>query len=96
MEEFRPPAWYLSFGKAAKLSWLGVIIVKQGDLLTLVQIGDLAVLTQRVSLLPKRSEEFTAITEVDGVSLADLLHGLEQEREQVWRERYAHQSGQSA
>ena len=57
--------------------------------LTLLQINDLSVLTQRASLLPKLSEEFTAIMKEDDVSLADLLQGLEQEREQLWRERHA-------
>ena len=58
-----------------------------GDILTLVQIEDFALLTRRSSLLPKLAEEFTAIMKEDGVSLADLLQGLEQEREQLWRER---------
>jgi len=57
------------------------------EALTLVQIDDLSVLTQRASLLPKLSEEFTAIMKEDDVSLADLLQGLE--REQLWRERHA-------
>jgi hypothetical protein len=59
------------------------------EALTLVQIDDLSVLTQRASLLPKLSEEFTAIMKEDDVSLADLLQGLEQEREQLWHERHA-------
>ena len=58
-----------------------------GDVLTLVQIDDLAVLARRSSLLPKLSEEFTTIMKEDGVSLADLLQGLEQERDEIWRER---------
>ena len=64
------------------------LAVDKGDVLTLVQIDDLAVLTRRSTLLPKLSEEFTAIMKEDGVSLADLLQGLEQEREQLWRERH--------
>ena len=65
----------------------------KGDVLTLVQIDDLAVLTRRSTLLPKLSEEFTAIMKDDGVSLADLLQGLEQEREQLWRERQVDHTG---
>jgi len=41
------------------------------EALTLLQINDLSVLTQRASLLPKLSEEFTAIMKEDDVSLAD-------------------------
>lgn len=69
------------------------LAVDKGDVLTLVQIDDLAVLTRRSTLLPKLSEEFTAIMEDDGVSLADLLQGLEQEREQLWRERQVDHTG---
>jgi hypothetical protein len=59
------------------------------EALTLVQIDDLSVLTQRASLLPKLSEEFTTIMKEDDVSLTDLLQGLELERERIWREQYA-------
>lgn len=65
------------------------LAVKEGDILTLVQIGDLAVLARRPSLLPRLSQEFTAIMKEEGVTLADLLQGLEEEREQIWRERQA-------
>ena len=65
------------------------LAVDDGDVLTLVQIDDLAVFARRSSLLPKLSQEFTAIMKEDGVSLADLLQGLEQERDEIWRERQA-------
>ena len=65
------------------------LAVDDGDILTLVQIDDLAIITRRSSLLPKLSQEFTAIMKEDGVSLAELLQGLEEEREQIWRERQA-------
>jgi len=56
------------------------LAIDKGDVLTLIQIDDLAVLTRRSTLLPKLSEEFTAIMKEDGVNLADLLRGLGQER----------------
>jgi len=65
------------------------LAVDDGDILTLVQIDDLAIITRRSSLLPKLSQEFTAIMKEDGVSLAELHQGLEEEREQIWRERQA-------
>jgi|WetSurMetagenome_2_1015567.scaffolds.fasta_scaffold40721_2 hypothetical protein len=69
------------------------LAVDKGYVLTLVPIDDLAVLTRRSTLLPKLSEEFTAIMKEDGASLADLLQGLEQEREQLWCERQADHTG---
>lgn len=65
------------------------LAVDEGDILTLVQIDDLAVLARRPSLLPKLSQEFTSIMKEEGVSLADLLQGLEETREQIWHEREA-------
>jgi len=65
------------------------LAVNDGDILTLVQVDDLAIITRRSSLLPKLSQEFTAIMKEDGVSLAELLQGIEEEREQIWRERQA-------
>ncbi len=65
------------------------LAVDEGDILNLVQIDDLAVLARRPSLLPKLSQEFTAIMKEEGVSLADLLQGLEETREQIWHERQA-------
>jgi hypothetical protein len=35
------------------------------------------------------AEQFTAIMEEEGVTLADLLTGLAEEREALWRERQA-------
>jgi hypothetical protein len=57
------------------------------EVLTLAQIDDLSVLTQRANLLPKLSEEFTTIMKEDDVSLAELLQGLELERERIWGEQ---------
>ena len=65
------------------------LAVEDGDVLNLVQIDDLLVLGKRESLLPKLADEFASIMREEGVSLADLLQGLEEEREQIWRERQA-------
>jgi hypothetical protein len=37
--------------------------------------------------LPTLSEEFTTIMKEDDVSLAELLQGLELERERIWGEQ---------
>lgn len=61
--------------------------VDVGDSFTLVQINDSLLLSPRQTLIPKLSEEFTAIMQEEGVSLAELLQGLEEERKLIWRER---------
>ncbi len=44
-------------------------------------------LLPRQLCLPKLAEEFSAIMQQEHVTLAELLQGLAEEREQIWRER---------
>jgi bifunctional DNA-binding transcriptional regulator/antitoxin component of YhaV-PrlF toxin-antitoxin module len=62
--------------------------VAQGDILTLLQIGDLVLLTPRKPQVPQLAEQIVAIMEDEKVSLADLLLGLQEERKAIYRERY--------
>lgn len=61
--------------------------LNQGDILTVVQIGDTILLTPRKLRTPALAEQFTQIMEEEGVTLADLLAGLTEERERIHRER---------
>lgn len=65
------------------------LAVDTGDTLNLVQIDDIILLSPRQAMIPKLSQEFTALMEEEGVSLAELLQGLEEERTLIWQERYA-------
>lgn len=58
------------------------------EILNLVQIGDALFLTPKQTLLPGLSAQFSAIMDEDGVTLADLLSGLAEEREAIYQERY--------
>lgn len=58
-----------------------------GDALTLVQINDIILLSPRQPAIPKLAEEFGKIMDEAGVTLADLLQGLDEERELIWHER---------
>ncbi len=58
-----------------------------GDALTLVQIDDILLLSPKQPALPKLAEEFSSLMNESGVTLADLLQGLEKERELIWHER---------
>ena len=64
------------------------LAVDTGDTLNLVQIDDIVILSTRQTMIPKLSQEFTALMEEQGVSLAELLQGLEEERKLIWQERY--------
>lgn len=57
------------------------------DILNPLPVDDLVGPSPPRTLLAALSQEFTAIMEADGVSLADLLQGLEEERQALARER---------
>jgi AbrB family looped-hinge helix DNA binding protein len=63
--------------------------VEAGDTLNLVQIDDIVLLSPRPAMIPKLSQEFTALMQEEGVSLAELLKDLEEERQLIWQARYA-------
>lgn len=63
--------------------------VDDGDLLTLTRIDGCVFLTPQQLLIPKLTEEFSAIMQQENVTLAELLQDLAEEREQIWRERQA-------
>ncbi|MBK8050847.1 MAG: AbrB/MazE/SpoVT family DNA-binding domain-containing protein [Anaerolineales bacterium] len=62
--------------------------IKEGDTLTLIQIEGLLVLEVRQPLVPQLSEQFSRQMDEAGVSLADLLIGLEEERRASGERRF--------
>ncbi|MCB0202473.1 MAG: AbrB/MazE/SpoVT family DNA-binding domain-containing protein [Anaerolineae bacterium] len=63
------------------------LAVDTGDTLNLVQIDDILLLSPRQTMIPKLSQEFTELMEEEGVSLAELLQGLEEERRLIQQEK---------
>ena len=61
--------------------------VAEGDILTMLQIGDLVLLTPRQPQVPQLADKIIAIMEDEGVSLTDLMAGVEAERETIWQEQ---------
>lgn len=55
--------------------------VTEGDMLTMLQVGDLVLLTPRQPQVPQLADKIIAIMEDEGVSLTDLVAGVEAERE---------------
>lgn len=58
------------------------------DVLNLIEIGDAVFLSPKKLLLPELSKQFSALMDEEGVSLADLLEGLAEERQAIYQERY--------
>jgi AbrB family looped-hinge helix DNA binding protein len=63
------------------------LAVAEGDMLTLLQIGDTVLLTSRHLQTPHLADRIATLIEQEKVSLADLLAGLAEEREAIQRER---------
>jgi bifunctional DNA-binding transcriptional regulator/antitoxin component of YhaV-PrlF toxin-antitoxin module len=61
--------------------------VNQGDMLVLIQIGNLIVLAPKQPQAPQLIDRIATIMENENVSLTDLLSGLEAEREEIWQEK---------
>ena len=57
------------------------LAVKEGDTLTLIQIDGLLLLGPKQPLVPQLSDQFSKQMDEAGVSLADMLEGLAQERQ---------------
>jgi bifunctional DNA-binding transcriptional regulator/antitoxin component of YhaV-PrlF toxin-antitoxin module len=62
--------------------------VTEGDVLTLLQAGDLILLTPKQPKVPELADKIVALMEAENVTLADLLLGLEEERQAIWQERH--------
>ncbi|MFQ5434757.1 MAG: hypothetical protein ACE5FD_07760 [Anaerolineae bacterium] len=50
--------------------------------------NDILTIPIKPLLLPELSRQFSAIMDEEGVTLADLLDGLAEEREAIYQERY--------
>ncbi len=59
----------------------------EGDMLALVQIDDLILLTLKQPQVPQLADQITAIREEVGLTLTDLLEGIEAERKAIWHEQ---------
>ena len=62
------------------------------DVLTLIEIGEAVLLSPKKLLLPELSKQFSALMDEEGVTLADLLEGLAEERQAIYQERYGRAS----
>ena len=61
--------------------------VNQGDMLVLIQIGNLIVLAPKQPQAPQLIDGIATIMENEKVGLTDLLAGLEAEKEAIWQDK---------
>lgn len=59
----------------------------EGEIVIVIQVGNAILLTPHQPQTPELAKDFSKIMEEEGVSLADLLEGLAEERAAIHRER---------
>ena len=62
--------------------------IEEGDVFSLIQLGDTLVATRKKLVTPEIAKAIEALMEEEGVTLADLVEGLEEQRRTYVREKY--------
>lgn len=63
-----------------------------GDILTVLDLGGVFVLSPEVSVVSKIAREIEKLREEEGLSLEQLLAGLDEQRRRLYEERYGSSS----
>jgi len=62
--------------------------LREGDIFTLVDLGGVFVLSPKVSVVTRMAAEIEQMREEAGLSVDDLLEGLDETRKQLYIETY--------
>ncbi|MFQ5857544.1 MAG: AbrB/MazE/SpoVT family DNA-binding domain-containing protein [Anaerolineae bacterium] len=68
------------------------LAVTEGDLFSLVRINSYLLLFPKRLVVPEMADKIAELAETKGVTLDDLLAGLDEVGEQLYRERYGRSS----
>lgn len=63
------------------------LAIDEGDFLAWVEIGDMIFLTTKPLQVPKLADKLADMLDTSGLTLADLLLGLTEQRQAMWQER---------
>lgn len=66
---------------------LNTLQTHEGQTLTLLQIGELAILVSNPPKVATLTEKFVSLMNENNVTLDELLEGLQQERQAIWQEQ---------
>ena len=64
---------------------------QNGDVMTLVQFDEFAILAPMMLKTPSLAKQFSQIMDEEGISLADLLEGLNEERKSSYELTRSHE-----
>jgi len=62
--------------------------LEEGQVVSIIPVGDSVIITPKRLELDEARREVKKVLKASGLSLEDLLAGLEQEREKLYRETY--------
>jgi len=62
--------------------------LEEGEVVSIIPVGDSIIVTPKRLELDEARRQFKKILKGSGLSLVELLKGLEEERETVYREKY--------
>ena len=62
--------------------------IEDGDVFSLLQLGDTLIATRKKLVTPEIARLVEALMEEEGVTLGDLLDGLEEQRKTYVKEKY--------
>jgi hypothetical protein len=63
------------------------LALDDGDSLVLVKMGDLVFLSPKPLQVPRLADRLAGMLDQSGITLADLLQDLEEQRTAIWQER---------
>jgi bifunctional DNA-binding transcriptional regulator/antitoxin component of YhaV-PrlF toxin-antitoxin module len=63
--------------------------IQEEGTFTVLRLGSLLLLSPKPLVIPRASEAISRIMEEEGVTLEELLTGLEKQRRAIYEERYA-------
>jgi AbrB family looped-hinge helix DNA binding protein len=66
--------------------------LEEGQVVSIIPVGDSVIITPKKLELDEARREMKKILRASGVSLEDLLAGLKEEREKLYRETYGKKS----
>lgn len=61
--------------------------IEEGDVFTLIDLDGVLILSPRVSIVPKLVGEIERLREASGLTIEDLVEGLDEQRQRIHRER---------
>ena len=65
---------------------LNTLQTHEGQTLTLLQIGEFAVIVPRIPKVTALTEGFVSLMNANNVTVDELLEGLQEERQAIWQE----------